>query len=151
MAWNSSYKIGGVPLVSVGFVARGIIAIGFTGYGVITIAQFGVGVIAICQFSVGVITISQFSFAVITFGQMCIGIFVAIGQSVVGFFAFGASGQVGYYTYDLTKIESPASIILIIRDSFLADQGQFFLWFGPWILILFIVFRVIRNHVRRKY
>ena len=66
MAWNSKIQIKGLPLLSAGFAAKGIIAVGFSGIGFITIAQFGVGFICITQFGIGVIGISQFNLAVIS-------------------------------------------------------------------------------------
>jgi hypothetical protein len=97
MAYESKIRIFGMPLLSVGFVAKGFISIGFSGIGVITIAQFGVGIISITQFGVGLISIAQFSAGGFTVGQFAFGLLFAFGMFAIGFASIDCGTAWGYY------------------------------------------------------
>ncbi len=124
-------KIFGMPLVSIGFAAKGFIAIGFAGRGVITIAQFGIGVISITQFGFGIISVSQFGIGYITVAQGALGLVLAIGQGALGFIADGHSAF-GYYFRKGPGVWKELPLLL---DAVLKDP----LPLAAWLVVLLAV------------
>ncbi len=120
-----------MPLVSIGFAAKGFIAIGFAARGVITIAQFGFGVISITQFGFGVISVSQFGIGYITIAQGALGLVLAIGQGALGFIADGHSA-LGYYHREGPGVWKELPLLL---DNVLKDP----LPLAAWLVVLLAV------------
>ncbi len=137
--WQSKIKIFGMPLISVGFFARGFIAIGWSGAGVICIAQFGVGFISITQFGLGIIGLAQFIMGYFTVGQFSLGIIAAIGQKAVGFIALGQSPS-GYYEIVITGLKDMPAYIALAADMVKGDPAPFKIWAGIWTAIALYVF-----------
>ena len=98
-AYNSSTKIGNLPLLSVGGRAHGVIAFGGLATGVVAIGGVAFGVIAYGGLSVGVLAIGGLAAAVLAFGGVAIGWralgAVAVGESAVGAVAIGRYAYAG--------------------------------------------------------
>ena len=96
-SYNSPRKIAGMPLLSVGPIAHGVIAYGGVATGIVAIGGVTAGVIAFGPISVGVFS----------FGALSLGIFVlaalAVGWRAVGALAIGHATlgvlSIGRYAY----------------------------------------------------
>jgi hypothetical protein len=96
-SYQSPTMIGGQPLVSYGFVARGVVAIGAHATGVIALGGIAVGVVAIGGLSLGVFSLGGAAFGIAAFGAMALG-WRAVGGLAVGRAALGGLA-VGRYAY----------------------------------------------------
>jgi hypothetical protein len=95
--YNSPIQIAGMPLLSVGPTARGIIAYGDIATGVVTIGGLSAGVIAFGGLSVGIFAFGGLSLAGIAVAAVAIG-WRAIGAVAIGDAAVGAL-TIGRYAY----------------------------------------------------
>lgn len=93
--YESSFRIVGLPLVSYGADARGIIAIGGRAVGVVAIGGLALGVIAIGGLALGGIALSGLSLAILAIGGCTLG-WWAVGGASFGYFAFGGLAMGGY-------------------------------------------------------
>ena len=96
-SYNSETKIAGLPLLSVGGRAHGIIAYGGLATGVITIGGVSVGFFSFGGLSVGVFTLGGLSVGIVAFGGVGLG-WRAIGGVAIGNSAVGAVA-IGRYAY----------------------------------------------------
>lgn len=96
-SYNSGMKIAGLPLLSVGGRARGIIAYGGLATGFIAIGGVAAGFISFGGLSVGVFAFGGLSAGVIALGGVALG-WRAIGGVAVGNAAVGAVA-IGRYAY----------------------------------------------------
>ena len=96
-SYNSPIQIRGLPLLSVGRTAHGIIAYGGVSTGVIAMGGLAAGVIAFGGLSVGVFAFGGLSAGVVALAAVAFG-WRAIGGLAVGNAAFGALA-VGRYAY----------------------------------------------------
>jgi len=96
-SYQSQIMVGDQPLVSYGFVARGIIAIGARATGVIALGGIAVGVLAIGGLSFGVFSLGGLAFGMVAFGATAFG-WRAVGGLAVGRAALGGLA-VGRYAY----------------------------------------------------
>jgi hypothetical protein len=135
MAWESRTKIGNLPLVSTGLVARGFIAIGCIGFGFINISFFGLGVISIAQFGIGVVCLAQFGLGFVTIAQGGAGIFFAYGQAVLGFIASGEMAG-GYYSVQSMNL---AGNIEKLYEQVASDPLALMLWMIGWMAIIILL------------
>ena len=95
-SYNSPIQIAGMPLLSVGRTAHGVIAYGGVATGIVAIGGATAGVIALGPISVGIFS----------FGALPLGIFVlaalAVGWRAVGALALGHAAldvSIGRYAY----------------------------------------------------
>ncbi|MBN1532819.1 MAG: hypothetical protein JXA20_09170 [Spirochaetes bacterium] len=128
-----------MPLISLGFFARGFIAIGFSGVGVITIAQFGIGFISLTQFGIGFFALAQFAAGYFTVGQFSLGVIAALGAKAVGFVAMGASPS-GYYTLGGVGISDLPAALMLAGDQVRANPFPFRIWSAAWGALAAFVF-----------
>ncbi len=86
--YNSSTQIAGLPLLSYGYTAHGIIAIGGRATGLIAFGGIAVGVFAFGGVAIGAVAISGVSIGLFTLGGIALGWRalggVAIGESALG-------------------------------------------------------------------
>ena len=95
--YNSPIQIAGMPLLSVGRTAHGVLAYGGVATGIVAVGGVTAGVIALGAISVGIFS----------FGALSLGIFVmaalAVGWRAVGALAFGHAAlgavSIGRYAY----------------------------------------------------
>ena len=88
-SYNSPIQIGGLPVLSVGRTAHGVIAYGGVATGIIAVGGLSAGVIAFGGLSVGIFGFGGLSLAGIAVGAVAIG-WRAIGAVAVGDAAVGA-------------------------------------------------------------
>jgi hypothetical protein len=98
-SYNSSTQIAGMPLLSVGGIAHGVIAYGGVATGIVAIGGVTAGVIAFGGVSVGVISFGGLSIGVlvlagVTFGWRAVGA-VAVGHAALGSLAIGRYAYAG--------------------------------------------------------
>jgi len=88
-SYNSPMQVVGMPLLSVGGTAHGVIAYGGVATGIVAIGGLTAGVIALGPISVGVFS----------FGALSLGIFVlaALGVASIGRYAYGPGIALGYH------------------------------------------------------
>jgi len=96
-SYQSGIMIAGQPLVSYGFVARGIIAIGARATGVVALGGIAVGLIAIGGVSLGLFSLSGVAFGLVALGGVALG-WRAIGGLAIGRAALGGVA-IGRYAY----------------------------------------------------
>lgn len=96
-ASNSKIQIGGMPLVSIGPVAHGVIAYGGVATGIIAIGGAAAGVVAIGGFSVGIFAAGGLSVGLLAAGALAMG-WRAIGGMAIGDAAMGGRA-IGRYAY----------------------------------------------------
>lgn len=96
-AYTSQIQIAGMPLLSMGGRAHGIIAYGALATGVVAIGGVAAGVIAFGGVSVGLLGFSGLTIGVIVLGAGAIG-WLAMGAVAIGQAAFGALA-IGRYAY----------------------------------------------------
>jgi hypothetical protein len=100
--YNSALKVRGLPLLSVGRDARGVIAVGGRATGIVAIGGVAVGVIALGGLSVGVLAFGGVSVGLLIFAGVAVGWraigAVALGHGAVGAVAVGryACGTIAY-------------------------------------------------------
>lgn len=100
--YNSPIQIAGLPLLSIGATAHGIIAVGGVVTGVIAVGGLAVGVIAFGGLSVGVFAFGGLSLALMAFAGVAVG-WRAVGAIALGHAALGALA-VGRYAYAGTGV-----------------------------------------------
>jgi hypothetical protein len=96
-SYNSPIQIAGLPLLSVGPTAHGIIAYGGVATGVIAIGGVSAGVIAFGGLSVGVFGFGGLSAGILALGGVALG-WQAVGAVALGHAALGAVA-IGRYAY----------------------------------------------------
>lgn len=96
-SYQSHTMIRGEPLLSYGFVARGIIAIGGRATGVIALGGIAVGVVAMGGLSLGAFSLGGVAFGIVAFGGIAMG-WRAIGGLAIGRAALGGLA-IGRYAY----------------------------------------------------
>lgn len=96
-SYNSPVQIGGMPLLSVGRTARGVIAYGGVSTGIVAVGGVAAGVIAFGPVSVGVFCFGALSFGIFVLGALAVG-WRAVGALAVGHAAFGVL-SIGRYAY----------------------------------------------------
>jgi len=96
-AFESAARIGGMPVVSYGPVAHGIIAVGARATGIIALGGVAVGVIAIGGLTVGILSIGGLSVGVLALAGVAIG-WRAVGGLALGQAALGGLA-IGKYAY----------------------------------------------------
>jgi len=97
--YNSPIQVAGLPLISVGAVAHGVIAVGGIATGVIAIGGVTAGAISLGGLSMGLFAFGGLSLAVMAFAGVAIGWravgAVAIGHSALGALAIGRHAHAG--------------------------------------------------------
>jgi hypothetical protein len=96
-SYNSQIQIAGLPLLSIGPSARGIIAYGGVATGIIAIGGVSAGVIAFGGLSVGVFAFGGLSAGILALGGVALG-WQAVGAVALGHAALGALA-IGRYAY----------------------------------------------------
>jgi hypothetical protein len=96
-SYSSPTQIGGLPLLSYGAEAKGIIAIGARATGVIAVGGLAIGVVALGGLTVGVVALGGGSLAILALGGLAIG-WRAIGGLAIGDAALGGLA-IGRYAY----------------------------------------------------
>jgi hypothetical protein len=96
-AYESSTRIAGLPLISYGSSAHGVIAIGIRATGVIALGALAAGFLAIGGITVGVIPIGGVSVGLFALGGVAIG-WRALGGVAIGRAALGGVA-IGKYAY----------------------------------------------------
>lgn len=95
--YNSRIKIAGMPLLSVGGKAHGVIAYGGLATGIVAIGGVAAGVVAFGGVSVGVFAFGGLTIGLIVLGAGAVG-WRALGAVAVGHAALG-SLAIGRYAY----------------------------------------------------
>ncbi len=93
--YESSARIGGLPLVSIGAQPYGVIAIGGRPTGVLAVGGVAVGVVAFGGVAVGVVALSGLSVGLLAVGGGALG-WWALGGGAAGYCAFGGLAVGGY-------------------------------------------------------
>jgi hypothetical protein len=96
-SYNSQIQIAGLPLLSIGPTAHGIIAYGGVATGIFAIGGVCAGIIAFGGLSVGVLAFGGLSLALMAFAGVAIG-WRAVGAVAIGHSALGALA-IGRYAY----------------------------------------------------
>ncbi len=96
-SYNSPIQIAGLPLLSIGRTAHGIIAYGGVATGFITVGGVSAGVIACGGLSVGVFAFGGLSLGIVALGGVALG-WRAIGGLAIGNAAVGGLA-IGRYAY----------------------------------------------------
>lgn len=96
-SYSSSTQIAGLPLLSYGSTAKGIIAIGGKATGVVAVGGLAIGALALGGLAIGGVSIGGLSLAVMAFGGIALG-WRAIGGLAVGEAALGGLA-IGKYAY----------------------------------------------------
>ena len=100
--YESSLRIGGLPLVSYSPAPHGIIALGVRATGIVAVGGEAIGVIAIGGVAVGVISLGGLSIGIVALAGVALG-WRAVGGLAVGRAALGALA-VGNYAYAGTGV-----------------------------------------------
>jgi hypothetical protein len=100
--YESSMRIGGLPLVSYSSAARGIIALGVRATGIVAIGGVAIGIIAVGGGALGVVPLGGLSIGVVAMAGVALG-WRAFGGLAVGRAALGALA-VGNYAYAGTGV-----------------------------------------------
>jgi hypothetical protein len=95
--YESSTRVAGLPLVSYGPVAHGVVALGGRATGVVALGGLAVGVVAIGGLAAGVVSLSGVSLGIVALGGLAIG-WRAVGGGAIGEAALGGLA-VGKYAY----------------------------------------------------
>jgi len=96
-SYASPIQIAGLPLISYGSTAKGIIAIGGRATGVVAVGGLAIGILAIGGLAVGAVALGGLSLAVMALGGLALG-WRAIGGLAVGEAALGGLA-IGKYAY----------------------------------------------------
>jgi hypothetical protein len=96
-SYNSQIQIAGLPLLSIGPTAHGIIAYGGVAAGIIAIGGVSAGVIAFGGLSVGVFAFGGLSAGILALAGVALG-WQAVGAVALGHAALGALA-IGRYAY----------------------------------------------------
>ena len=96
-SYSSPAQFAGLPLLSYGATAKGIIAIGGKATGVVAVGGLAIGAVAIGGLALGGISFGGATLAVFSFGGLAIG-WRAIGGLAVGEAALGGLA-IGKYAY----------------------------------------------------
>ena len=101
-SYNSPIQIAGLPLLSIGPTARGIIAYGGVATGIIAIGGVSAGVIAFGGLSVGVFAFGGLSAGILALAGVALG-WRAVGGLAIGIAALGGLA-IGRYAYAGTGV-----------------------------------------------
>jgi hypothetical protein len=96
-AYVSPTQIAGLPLISYGSTAKGIVAIGGKATGIVAIGGLAIGVVAIGGLTAGAVSLGGASLALMAFGGLALG-WRAVGGLAVGQAALGGLA-IGKYAY----------------------------------------------------
>jgi hypothetical protein len=96
-SYNSQLQIAGIPLLSIGPTAHGIIAYGGVATGIISVGGVSAGVIAFGGLSVGVLAFGGLSAGILAFAGVALG-WRAVGGLAIGNAALGGLA-IGRYAY----------------------------------------------------
>ncbi len=96
-AYASPIHVAGLPLLSYGTTAKGIVAIGGKATGIVAIGGLAVGVLAMGGLALGVVSLGGVSLALLAFGGFALG-WRAVGGMAVGQAALGGLA-IGKYAY----------------------------------------------------
>ena len=96
-AYNSPVQIAGMPLLSMGRTAHGVIAYGGVAAGIVAIGGVSAGVVAFGPISVGVFSFGALSLGVFVLGALAVG-WRAVGALALGHATLGALA-IGRYAY----------------------------------------------------
>jgi len=105
-SYNSPMQIGGLPLLSVGRTAHGVIACGGVATGIVAVGGVAAGVIAFGPVSVGVFCFGAMSLGIVVLAALAVGWravgALAVGHAVVGVlsigrYAYGPGIALGYH------------------------------------------------------
>lgn len=96
-SYSSPTRIAGLPVLSYGSTAKGIVAIGGRATGVVAVGGLAIGVIAIGGLAVGGISLGGATLAFLALGGLAVG-WRAIGGLAVGDAALGGLA-IGKYAY----------------------------------------------------
>lgn len=96
-SYNSRLQIAGMPLLSVGGTAHGVIAYGGVATGIVAIGGVTAGVIALGPISVGVFSFGALSLGIFVLAALAVG-WRAVGAVAIGHAVLGAV-SIGRYAY----------------------------------------------------
>jgi len=96
-SYESPTQIAGLPLLSYGSTAKGVIAIGGKATGIVAIGGLAIGAVAIGGLAIGGISLGGLSIALMAFGGLALG-WRAIGGLAIGQAALGGLA-IGKYAY----------------------------------------------------
>jgi hypothetical protein len=96
-SYSSPTQIAGLPLVSYGSTARGIIAIGGQATGIIAVGGLAIGVVALGGLALGGVALGGASLSLLALGGLALG-WRAIGGLAIGHAALGGLA-IGKYAY----------------------------------------------------
>jgi hypothetical protein len=96
-SYSSPTQIAGLPLLSYGRTAKGIIAIGGRATGVLAVGGLAIGLVAIGGLAVGGVALGGASLGILAFGALAIG-WRAVGAVSIGEAALGGLA-IGKYAY----------------------------------------------------
>ena len=96
-SYSSPIQIAGLPLVSYGSTARGIIAIGGQATGIIAVGGLAIGVVALGGLALGGVALGGASLSILALGGLALG-WRAIGGLAIGHAALGGLA-IGKYAY----------------------------------------------------
>ena len=96
-SYSSTTQISGLPLLSYGATAKGIIAIGGRATGFIAIGGIAVGVVALGGLAIGAVALGGCSIALLALGALALG-WRALGALAIGDAALGGLA-IGKYAY----------------------------------------------------
>jgi hypothetical protein len=96
-SYNSPVQIAGMPLLSVGRTAHGVIAYGGVAAGIVAIGGVSAGVIAFGAISVGIFSFGALSLGVFVLAALAVG-WRAVGALALGHATVGALA-IGRYAY----------------------------------------------------
>jgi hypothetical protein len=96
-SYVSQTQIAGMPLVSYGSSARGVIAIGGRAMGIVAVGGLAMGIVAIGGVALGGLALGGVSLAVFALGAIALG-WRAVGALAIGDAALGAVA-IGKYAY----------------------------------------------------
>jgi len=96
-SYSSPTQIAGLPLVSYGSTAKGIIAIGGQATGIIAVGGLAIGVVALGGLALGGVALGGASLSLLALGGLALG-WRAIGGLAIGHAALGGLA-IGKYAY----------------------------------------------------
>lgn len=96
-AYVSQTQIAGLPILSYGTTAKGVIAIGGKATGIVAIGGLAIGVVAMGGLAGGLVSLGGVSVALLAFGGLALG-WRAVGGMAIGQAALGGLA-IGKYAY----------------------------------------------------
>ncbi|HUN62501.1 MAG TPA: hypothetical protein VMU53_10945 [Candidatus Sulfotelmatobacter sp.] len=96
-SYSSPAQIAGIPLLSYGSTAKGVIAVGRRATGIVAVGGLAIGVVAIGGLAIGALGFGGVSLAVVAMAGLAIG-WRAVGALAIGDAALGGLA-IGKYAY----------------------------------------------------